>query len=95
MAANFRIHIHRQKTDLNLELTGDFDGSSAFELIDVLRAYNGKAKKMVIDTGGISSVHPFGLRVFQKHCSINSLSPDLTFIGRHGNTLAFKERHSL
>ena len=95
MAANFRIQIHRKNADLNLELTGDFDGSSAFELINILRENNGKTRKLVIDTRGISSIHPFGLRVFQKHCSINSLSKDLTFTGRNGSTMALQELHSL
>ncbi len=34
MAANFRIAIHRNDDNLHLQVIGDFDGSSAWELIN-------------------------------------------------------------
>jgi hypothetical protein len=37
MASNFRISTHRNSESLHLKLVGDFDGSSAFELINVLK----------------------------------------------------------
>jgi len=37
MAANFRISVHRSSDSLHMKLMGDFDGSSAWELLNVLR----------------------------------------------------------
>ncbi len=88
MASNFRIFTHRNNSSLQLKLVGDFDGSSAFELINVLKEHDGKVGKVVINTCGLSSIHPFGLGVFQKNCSINKLSRGLTFTGKYEDTLA-------
>jgi hypothetical protein len=37
MASNFRIYCHQNKDNLHLKLMGDFDGSSAYELINTLK----------------------------------------------------------
>ncbi|MBW2247665.1 MAG: peptidylprolyl isomerase, partial [Deltaproteobacteria bacterium] len=66
----------------------DFDGSSAYELINTLKKYNGNAGKVFVDTCSLLSVHPFGLDVFQKNCAVKKLSRVLTFTGEYGNRLA-------
>jgi len=88
MASNFRILCNRKNGNLHIKLVGDFDGSSAFELINTLKSHYDKVEKIVINTCGLSSIHPFGLGVFQKNCSINKLSRGLTFTGKYGNTIA-------
>jgi len=42
MALNFKIICHKNSENLHLKLMGDFDGSSAYELINTLKKYNGK-----------------------------------------------------
>jgi hypothetical protein len=37
MATNFKISSHRTESKLHLNLAGDFDGSSAFELLNMLK----------------------------------------------------------
>jgi hypothetical protein len=37
MAASFRIVMHQNSGNLHLRLMGDFDGSSAFELLELLK----------------------------------------------------------
>ena len=37
MASNFQIYRHRTRDSLHLKLEGDFDGSSAHELINALK----------------------------------------------------------
>lgn len=88
MASNFKILIHRNDDNLHFKLMGDFDGSSAFELINALKAHYGEAGNVVINTCGLSSIHPFGLVVFQKNCPIDNLSCGLTFTGKHRDTIA-------
>jgi anti-anti-sigma regulatory factor len=95
MASNFRIFIHRNNDKLHLRLVGEFDGTSAFELINTLNANNGKVGKIIIDTCRLTSINPFGLGVFQKNCPIYNLSSGLTFTGKYGNTLAPQRHDSL
>jgi hypothetical protein len=95
MASNFKIFRYRNKNNLHLKLAGDFDGSSAFELINTLKAPCNKVGKIVVETCGLSSIHPFGLGVFQKNIYINKQSCGLTFIGKYGKTLAPPSRNLL
>ncbi|MBW2247672.1 MAG: peptidylprolyl isomerase, partial [Deltaproteobacteria bacterium] len=60
MALNFKIICHKNSENLHLKLMGDFDGSSAYELINTLKKYNGNAGKVFVDTCSLLSVHPFG-----------------------------------
>jgi hypothetical protein len=88
MALNFRIYCHQTTDNLHLKLTGDFDGSSAYELINFLKKYGGFARRVFIHTCFLSSVCSFGLDVFQKSYTIKKLSRKLTFTGEYGNKLA-------
>jgi hypothetical protein len=88
MASNFRIYCHQNKGNLHLKLVGDFDGSSAYELINTLKKYRGIVGKVFIHTCFLSSVCSFGLDVFQKSYTIKKLSRILTFTGKYGNKLA-------
>ncbi len=40
MASNFRIFLHETRDSLHLKLDGDFDGSSAHELLNTLKKYD-------------------------------------------------------
>ena len=88
MASNFRIYCHQNSDNLHLKLLGDFDGTSAYELIRTLERYHGNGGKVFIHTCALSSVHPFGLEVFQKSSSIKKLSHALTFTGEYGAKIA-------
>ncbi len=95
MASNFKIYCHQNSDNLHLKLMGDFDGSSAYELINTLMKYHGNARRVFIHTCALSSVHPFGLNVFQKNCSIKKLSQTLTFTGEYGETIALQGSNAL
>ena len=88
MAPNFKIFSHQNSDNLHLKLMGDFDGSSAYELINTLEKYHGNGGRVFIHTCALSSVHPFALDVFQKNGSIKKLSQSLTFTGEYGATIA-------
>ena len=64
MAVNFRITLHRSSDSLHLNLTGDFDGSSACELINILQENRNGIKKVYIHTNGIRHIYPFGRGIF-------------------------------
>jgi anti-anti-sigma regulatory factor len=69
MASNFRIDIHLNSESLHLRLTGDFDGSSAHELLNTMRSYQVNVNKIFIHTSGLKAIHPFGRAVFQRNLS--------------------------
>ena len=69
MASSFRIVMHETSENLYLRLIGDFDGSSAFELLEVLKDRADAVQKVFIHTSGLGEVHPFGQGVFEKRAS--------------------------
>ena len=52
MAMNFKIIQLKRKNGIHLTLDGDFDGTSAHELINTLKSCSRNAGKVVIDTSG-------------------------------------------
>jgi anti-anti-sigma regulatory factor len=84
MATNFRITAHRNGGTLHLKLVGDFDGTSAHELLNTLKKTGDHTSRVFIDTDGLRNIYPFGLNVF--HTNLNVLkgrSLDLVFTGEH------------
>ena len=69
MAKNFHIFQHRTQDTLHMKLTGDFDGSSAFELINLLKDNLDSAKRIFIDTKNLKKIYPFGQEVFNRNFS--------------------------
>jgi hypothetical protein len=89
MSTNFQVAFKRRNGNLHVHPRGDFDGSSAFELIRLLgRKYDGNGK-VVIDTRRLRKIHPFGSSTFQvkvKECRIPFSR--LSFRGEKGHDLA-------
>lgn len=69
MALSFRIVMHENNDNLHLRLIGDFDGSSAFELLEVLKDRAHAVQNVFIHTGGLREIYPFGQGVFEKRTS--------------------------
>ena len=89
MAARFRISIHRNSENLHLKLMGDFDGTSAHELLNVLKRYSTRTARIFIHTSGLRNIHPFGLNVFHDNLSLlQGQSIALVFTGEHASQLA-------
>ena len=88
MASNFRISTHRNSDNLHLKLIGDFDGSSALQLLNALKENSNGASKVIIHTSSLKNIHPFGLNVFQKDLEVKiGKSVPLVFTGEHANLL--------
>ena len=65
MSMGFKINYKRLNGDLHVDPVGDFDGSSAWELINLLdEKYDGKGQ-VHIDTRRLRSICPFGGNTFQ------------------------------
>jgi anti-anti-sigma regulatory factor len=89
MASNFQIYSYKTKDSLHLKLTGDFDGSSAHELINILNEAGSNFWEIFINTNGLKTIHPFGRSVFEKNFSIlNKKNSNLIFMGENGNKIS-------
>ena len=66
MASNFQIFYNKNTTGIILKLFGDFDATSACELVDVLKKRSDDASKIFIQSEGLKNIHPFGLDIFRK-----------------------------
>jgi hypothetical protein len=67
MADNFKFLSSHIKDIIHLKLYGDFDGSSACELINFLRNYENGSNQIFIDTNNLNTIYPFGMDVFIKN----------------------------
>ncbi|MEJ2658359.1 MAG: hypothetical protein P8012_14385 [Desulfobacterales bacterium] len=89
MASNFQIYSYKTRDSLHLKLDGDFDGSSAHELINMLNETGSRFWEIFIDTTGLKTIHPFGRAVFEKNFRIlNKKLRNLIFIGGNGNKIS-------
>ncbi len=84
MARNFRVCAKEiDKQSLALKLFGDFDASSACELIHVLTEIVQKYYKIVIDTDGLITINMFGFDVFHPRMDrLNKKRTNIEITGR-------------
>lgn len=66
MANNFFIRLRRRKDGLHVRLSGEFDGSSAFELNQCLQHALQQDRRVYIHTDSLTCLPAFGRDVFQK-----------------------------
>jgi len=69
MACNFRILLHQNSESAHLRLMGNFDGTSAHQLLNTIKTCLKNADRVFIHTDGLKDVHPFGMAVFQNNFS--------------------------
>jgi anti-anti-sigma regulatory factor len=82
MASNFEIGIDKNSDGLGLKLAGDFDATSAYELIYAIKKLPEETAKICIYTNDLKNIHPFGLDVFHRFMSsLNGQSTKFVFTG--------------
>jgi hypothetical protein len=83
MGKNFKFLSDSTRDRISPRLYGDFDGSSACELINVLKNRN-VSNQIFIDTDNLNTIHPFGMDVLKKNLSVLDFSTDRIIItGKH------------
>jgi anti-anti-sigma regulatory factor len=88
VASNFHIYSFKTRDSLHLKLAGDFDGSSAYELINTIAEHGKGSYEIFIDTNELRIIHPFGKDVFQKNLrSANKIHRNLVFLGKNGHEI--------
>jgi hypothetical protein len=91
MASNFGIAVDRNIDGFGLKLAGDFDATSAYELIYAIKKLPEDAVQISIYTNGLKTVHPFGLDVFHRNMSPrNGQSNKIVFTGNHASQLSME-----
>ena len=91
MASNFRISIHRNSDNLHLKLIGDFDGTSAYQVINTLKSNCTGASRVFIHTNCLRDIHPFGRDIFHKHLSTQSKQTiQIVFTGENANEISLR-----
>jgi len=86
MATNFKIDVHKNDGNLHLKLKGDFDGTSAHELLDIVRKRADHISRVFIHTSNLRDIHPFGLHVFHSNLDIlKSQSLEFVFTGENAS----------
>ena len=89
MAANFRIAVHRNNDSLHLKLMGDFDGSSACELINVLKKGFRGVFRVIIHTNSLKNVYPFGRDTFRQNLmGLKNKGDHILFTGEKASQIA-------
>jgi stage II sporulation protein AA (anti-sigma F factor antagonist) len=87
MAKNFRVLSGEKNNRLvRIQLQGDFDGTSAHELVNILHYYLASYPKVAIDTEGLKTINAFGLDVFLMRIKL---------LRRHHARIVFTGRHKL
>jgi len=89
MASNFQLFFNQNRHSLHLHMFGDFDGISAYELINALKKHNENHFEVFIDTSDLNKIHAFGIDVFQKKLSmLGNNNINIIFIGEHSHRFA-------
>jgi hypothetical protein len=89
MAANFKIAIHRMSGSLEIKLAGDFDGTSACELLNTLSERCDGVDSVLVNTSRLKDIYPFGRDTFQKNLYTLKGKPiRLVFTGEHATSIA-------
>jgi hypothetical protein len=89
MAVNFGITIDRNSDGFGLKLVGDFDATSAYELIYAIKKLPEDTLKLYICTNALKTIHPFGLDIFHKFMRTrNNQSAKIVFTGKNASQLS-------
>lgn len=66
MAKHFEIEINGNEDPVVMDLEGDFDATSAYELIYAIKKLPGETSRVSIHTNGLKSICPTGLDAFRR-----------------------------
>ena len=89
MASNFGISVDKKSDSFGLKLAGDFDATSAYELIYAIKKLPENIVKISIHTDGLKSISPFGLDVFHRNMSpLDNQSRKIVFTGNKASHIS-------
>ena len=66
MALNFEIATDKISDGYSLKLSGEFDATSAYELVYAIKKLADNPVRIYVNTSKLRKIHPFGLEVFNR-----------------------------
>ncbi len=88
-ASNFKMFPDPKGDNLYLKLVGDFDGTSACELLNVMKEKCNSADRVYIDTSSLEEIYPFGHDTFQNNLYVLKAQPSrFVFTGKNATEIA-------
>lgn len=88
MACNFKISAHKNSNCLHCKLAGDFDGSSACQLINLLKSKKRGVSTVFIHTNCVREIYPFGRNIFESNLnSVSDRAISIVFTGEKATQL--------
>ena len=89
MASNFKVFVSRKRDRLDIRLVGDFDGTSACELLNILKDNCNGVVRVLVNTNGLKEIYPFGQDTFQNNLYLLKDQPfRLVFTGEKATSIA-------
>ncbi len=89
MASNFKILVHKNEQSAHFKLWGDFDGTSAHELIRSMNKHGLGVERIFVHTDGLNKVIPFGRDIFRNSLTVSDCrSGKLVFTGSKADEFA-------
>jgi ABC-type transporter Mla MlaB component len=89
MASNFEISNLKNSDGLCLGLDGDFDATSAYELIYAIKKLPDDVVKIYVNTNGLKKIQPSGLDVFNGFMdSLDGRSARIILTGHNASQLS-------
>ena len=86
MSSVFSMSVSLEKKKLHIQIRGGFDGSSARQLLSILRQYIDRFPSIDINTDEVVHVDAFGLNLLRYHLEIMGSSAEkLKFIGNYAS----------
>lgn len=88
MASNFKLCTHETRNSIHMKMYGDFDGTSACELITEIQKHARKSNQVFIDTENLDNIYSFGRGVFHNNIGVlKKQSNKIVFVGKHKDSL--------
>jgi anti-anti-sigma regulatory factor len=85
MAQNFDISVEKTGYGFSLKLRGEFDATSAYELVYTIKKLADKGMRVNVNTSELKKIDPFGLEVFNKAIRFGGRNPArIVFEGHQG-----------
>jgi hypothetical protein len=82
MSINFKIISKQNDGDLHIDMLGDFDGSSACELANIIKMKYPGTGRIFINIRNLSRINQFGSAVMENLIAVQGLPVDsMVFIG--------------
>lgn len=94
MSSNFQIFKHRNTENLHLKLIGDFDVSSAIELINVVEENIKDVSNVFVHTSKLKKISSSGIKIFRQDINrIQNFSTNIKFTGKNAGTIGLDKKN--